>query len=143
MGRFPADGVAVAADVMGVMTGDASESVAVPAVADFLSAAAVSEDGDGSGDGVMTLAAFDGPEAAGVEDIGVARDWPAPNGATAVVDDDGVTETGSVPPPMAITPPHTEHRARTPVAGTLAGSTRNTDLQSGQDTVITLPLHCE
>ena len=143
MGRFPADGVAVAADDMGVMAGDASVSVAVLAVADFPAAAAVSEDGDGSADGVMTPAAFDRPEAEGAEDIGVARDWPAPNGATAAADDDGVTETGSVPPPMAITPPHTEHRARTPVAGTFAGSTRNTDLQSGQDTVITLPLHCE
>lgn len=48
----------------------------------------------------------------------------------------GVTETGSVPAEIVITPPHTEHRARTPVAGTLAGSTRKTERQSGQETVM-------
>ena len=36
--------------------------------------------------------------------------------------------------PIAITPPHTEHRARTPASGILAGSTRNTELHSGQVT---------
>lgn len=50
--------------------------------------------------------------------------------------DAGVTMTGSVPPLIAMIPPHTEQRARTPLAGTLAGSTRKTDRQSGQDTVI-------
>ena len=47
-----------------------------------------------------------------------------------------VTITGNVPPAMAITAPHTEQRARTPLAGTFAGSTRNTERQSGQATVI-------
>lgn len=50
--------------------------------------------------------------------------------------DAGVTITGNVPPLIAIIPPHTEQRARTPLAGTFAGSTRKTDRQSGQDTVI-------
>lgn len=50
--------------------------------------------------------------------------------------DAGVTITGNVPPLIAMIPPHTEQRARTPLAGTLAGSTRKTDRQSGQDTVI-------
>jgi hypothetical protein len=36
--------------------------------------------------------------------------------------------------PIAITPPHTEHRARTPASGILAGSTRKTELHSGQVT---------
>jgi hypothetical protein len=36
--------------------------------------------------------------------------------------------------PMAITPPHTEQRARTPASGIFAGSTRNTELHSGQVT---------
>jgi hypothetical protein len=43
-----------------------------------------------------------------------------------------------VPPDTTMMPPQTEQRARTPVAGTLAGSTRNTDRQSGQETVIAL-----
>ena len=34
-------------------------------------------------------------------------------------------------------PPHTEHRARTPGPGTLAGSTRNTDWHSGHETFMT------
>jgi len=33
---------------------------------------------------------------------------------------------------MGMTPPQTEHRARTPVTGTRAGSTRNTERHSGQ-----------
>jgi len=36
--------------------------------------------------------------------------------------------------PIAITPPHTEQRARTPARGIFAGSTRNTELHSGQVT---------
>jgi len=36
--------------------------------------------------------------------------------------------------PIAITPPHTEQRARTPASGILAGSTRKTELHSGQVT---------
>jgi hypothetical protein len=36
--------------------------------------------------------------------------------------------------PIAITPPHTEQRARTPASGIFAGSTRNTELHSGQVT---------
>ena len=39
----------------------------------------------------------------------------------------------------AMTPPHTEQRARTPPIGTLAGSTRNTDRQSGQVTFTAPP----
>src|SRR5450759_414205 len=37
---------------------------------------------------------------------------------------------------MEMTPLHTEHRARTPEGGTLAGSTRNMERQSGQLTFI-------
>ncbi len=40
--------------------------------------------------------------------------------------------------PIAITPPHTEHRARTPASGILAGSTRKTELHSGQVTFMRL-----
>ncbi len=36
--------------------------------------------------------------------------------------------------PMGMTPPHTEHRARVPLRGTRAGSTRKTDRHSGQTT---------
>ncbi len=38
------------------------------------------------------------------------------------------------PAPTMMTPPHTEHRARTPPDGTFAGSTRNTELHSGHET---------
>ncbi|HEY3133343.1 MAG TPA: hypothetical protein VGJ47_01830 [Gemmatimonadaceae bacterium] len=37
---------------------------------------------------------------------------------------------------IVITPLHTEHRARTPEGGTLAGSTRKMERQSGQLTFI-------
>lgn len=47
-----------------------------------------------------------------------------------------VTMTGNVPPLIAITPPHTEQRARTPLAGTFDGSILKIDRQSGQATVI-------
>ena len=40
----------------------------------------------------------------------------------------------SVPAAITITPPHTEHRARTLAAGILAGSTRNTERHSEQVT---------
>ena len=74
---------------------------------------------------------------AGARDCtGVAPRWKLDD---TIPDDDGVTATGKVPAAMAITPPHTEHRARTPVAGTLPGSTRNTEWQSGQETVMCQP----
>jgi hypothetical protein len=59
----------------------------------------------------------------------------AANEDSAAFDDAGVTAIGSVPPAITITPPQTAHRARTPVAGTFAGSTRNTERQSEHDTV--------
>ena len=49
-----------------------------------------------------------------------AKSIPAPDGGETV-----------------ITPPHTEHRARTPASGILAGSTRKTELHSGQVTFTT------
>jgi hypothetical protein len=42
--------------------------------------------------------------------------------------------------PMAMTPPHTEQRARTPASGIFPGSTRNTDPHSGHATFIAQPL---
>jgi hypothetical protein len=68
---------------------------------------------------------------------GVARDTPPLKAGPPELPPKGVTATGSVPPAIAMTPPHTEHRARTPVAGTLAGSTRKTDRHSGHETVMT------
>jgi hypothetical protein len=59
------------------------------------------------------------------------RAGPAPTAANS--------SRASVPAPMVITPPHTEHRARTLVPGTLAGSTRNTERHSGQATFMTSP----
>src|SRR5437762_2936647 len=44
------------------------------------------------------------------------------------------------PAEIEITPPHTEQRARTMVEGTLAGSTRNTERHSGQETFTCPPL---
>ncbi len=104
--------------------------------------AAVGADGGGAGGtdgGPETL----GGEVAAVAPVapvapvnGAAGAPPVPYTGTALLEATGVTNTGSVPPAIAITPPHTEHRARTPVAGTFAGSTRNTDRHSGHATVI-------
>lgn len=44
------------------------------------------------------------------------------------------------PAVTVMTPPHTEQRARTVVAGTLAGSTRKTERHSGQETFTCPPL---
>jgi hypothetical protein len=52
---------------------------------------------------------------------------PLAGSVTEGIDPDWVT---------LITPPQTEHRARMPLAGTLLGSTRNTDRHSGQLTFI-------
>mgnify|MGYP001555770969 CR=1 FL=1 len=49
--------------------------------------------------------------------------------------DDAVKSSSMRPrSPIAITPPHTEQRARTPASGIFAGSTRKTELHSGQVT---------
>jgi hypothetical protein len=42
--------------------------------------------------------------------------------------------------PTVMTPPQTEQRARTPSGGTLDGSTRKTDLHSGQETFTSPPV---
>jgi hypothetical protein len=88
-----------------------------------------------------------GPPAAiaPAENAGVAEDVTE-DGAAAPKPDVAIAETGvragvrsaPVPPDTTMIPPHTEQRARTPVAGTLAGSTRNTERQSGQLTVIAM-----
>jgi hypothetical protein len=44
-----------------------------------------------------------------------------------------------LPAPIVMTPPHTEHRARSPIAGIFAGSTRNTDRHSGHETFTSPP----
>jgi len=58
----------------------------------------------------------------------------------------GDAATGVVTPlgaGMVITPLQTEHRARTPLGGTLAGSTRKIERQSGQLTFIHFLRSCE
>lgn len=65
----------------------------------------------------------DTPGATPAGDIGVAARFGDADGA-ALAD----------PPGTAITPPHTEQRARTPSAGTFAGSIRKTDRHSPQVT---------
>jgi hypothetical protein len=59
-------------------------------------------------------------------------------GARAAGDTDVVVGANSssigAPAPTMMTPPQTEHRARTPPDGTFAGSTRNTELHSGHET---------
>lgn len=75
-----------------------------------------------------------GPGARGVAERAGVRERPPVD-----IADTGVragVRRAPVPPETTIIPPHTEHRALTPVAGTLAGSTRKTERQSGQDTVI-------
>ena len=62
----------------------------------------------------------------------------APGAANDVVNVDSMDGPNSssieLPAPRMMTPPQTEQRARTPVAGILVGSTRNTERHSGQET---------
>jgi hypothetical protein len=73
----------------------------------------------GSGTGAIGRTAVGGSEGRGAEAGGAAI---APVGAA-----------------MEITPPQTEHRARTPTVGTFDGSTRNTDRHSGHETFTAAP----
>jgi len=75
----------------------------------------------------------------GVGALRVVDPAAEPKPCCTTPDDAGVTEMGNVPAEIEITPPHTEQRARTPVAGTLPGSTRNTERHSGQETVMRSP----
>ena len=53
---------------------------------------------------------------------------PAPMAANPA----GTIGVAAAASPIAITPPHTEQRARTPPSGILAGSTRKIEPHSGQ-----------
>jgi hypothetical protein len=78
-----------------------------------------------------------GIETGGRGDSGAATDGRCRAGVCedCVAGDDAVKSSSMRPrSPMAITPPHTEQRARTPASGILAGSTRKTELHSGQVT---------
>jgi hypothetical protein len=78
-----------------------------------------------------------GIETGGRGDSGAAIDgrWRAGVCADCGAGDEAVKSSSMRPrSPMAITPPHTEQRARTPASGILAGSTRKTELHSGQVT---------
>lgn len=143
------------ANPLGTATGGASAAMSAPARgADGTDAP---NDGNvGEGDAGIAAAGTAGVTGAleaerigaslpsvGVPAIGVGEAPAAANGRAGVnldaftaPSEDGVTEMGSVPPEMEITPPQTEQRARTPVAGTFAGSTRKTERHSGQETVI-------
>ena len=59
---------------------------------------------------------------------GAAAGAPAPIAANPA----GTIGIAAAASPIAITPPHTEHRARTPPSGILAGSTRKIEPHSGQ-----------
>ena len=71
-------------------------------------------------------------------------------GATGAAGVRGIADTTAIaggpnsssielPAPRMITPPHTEQRARRPVAGIFVGSTRNTERHSGQETFTSPP----
>jgi hypothetical protein len=66
---------------------------------------------------------------AGADDAGAVSERPIGENSSSI----------ELPTPTVMTPPHTEQRARMPAAGTLAGSTRNTDLHSGQETFTSPP----
>jgi hypothetical protein len=110
------DGMLVSADVRGCCCAGAPACDANPAC---IGCGGVGiETGGRGGSGAETDARWRG---------GVCADCGA--GADAV-------KSSSMRPrsPIAITPPHTEHRARTPASGIFAGSTRKTELHSGQVT---------
>lgn len=129
------DGVRARTPAIGKVTGTAA---GVSGRAGVLAGAGVGDDAGASEGGAAGRRAGVPVPPATLVATGVARDTPPANDGTAVAPM-GVTETGRVPPAMPMTPPHTEQRARTPVAGTLAGSTRNTERHSGHETVITRP----
>ena len=85
--------------------------------------------------------AADAAANAGATSRGGAADAAANAGAD--VDDAVATPANSarasMPPAIVITPPHTEHRARTRADGTFDGSTRKIDRHSGQETFMTSP----
>ena len=89
--------------------------------------------------GVGMVGGANGEPIAGVAVGGVATmvgaTWAAATD-TAAVNVAGGPNSSSLarPAPRMTTPPHTEQRARTPVAGILVGSTRNTERHSGQET---------
>lgn len=129
-GTTSRDGTALNGTGAGVAIGAAAEG-AVAAGIGGGDGGAGGTDAAVGGDAGMAIA---GLVPAGVYGrCGVGRDG---RGAATAPSEAGVTEIGSEPPAIAMTPPHTEQRARTPVAGTFAGSTRKTDRQSGQETVI-------
>jgi hypothetical protein len=84
----------------------------------------------GSGTAAIGVMGVGGIETRGVAHTGLAAD------ATCAADAPGATAAGAA---MAMTPPQTEQRARTPTVGTLDGSTRNTDRHSGHETFTTPP----
>jgi hypothetical protein len=67
----------------------------------------------------------------------------ATTGVGGMAGAEGVAARAGAPPAataaIVITPPHTEHRARTPPVGTFDGSTRNTDRHSGHVTFTAPP----
>ncbi len=150
-------GVAVA-NVVSAVDGITGVSDALDEGADDIGrAGAPTGDGSGEGGSGAKEAAGEGAANTGSAARGVTfgdhatGDAPGVTAADAPVAADtppgdtiGPAETGvrsgvrcaPVPPATAIMPPHTEQRARTPVAGTFPGSTRNTERQSGQVTVI-------
>ncbi len=91
----------------------------------------------GSGTAAIGVMGVGGIETRGLVHTGL------PAGATCATDATGATgatgATAAIGAAMAMMPPHTEQRARTPTVGTLDGSTRNTDRHSGHETFTTPP----
>ena len=76
-----------------------------------------------------------GADSVGIDALGVGVRG-AGAGMLDVVDGDANSDRASAPAAMVITPPHTEQRARTLADASFAGSTRNTERHSGQETFI-------
>jgi hypothetical protein len=105
--------------------------------------------GAACGTGLATNGAGAGVTGGGATGTGAGATGAAV-GATAAVAATGAGALATAPPkssaidsagPTSMTLEHTEHRARIPVAGTFAGSTRNTVRQLPQVTFTILLLH--
>lgn len=122
---------------VGVGVGDESENGALHGRGVVRSVDGGTADTGATGDGAEGIAEGEcGNGAEGADEIAAELSGGVANADCTTPADALVTITGNVPPEIAMTPPHTEQRARTPLAGTFAGSTRNTERQSGHATVI-------
>ncbi len=118
---------------MGVAGRDVGVGNGIAAVGD--AGVAIAGRGGGVGVGASRGAVGEVDAGAGVgTELGARLGGGAPSDSGVAAGVGANSSSIGAPAPTMMTPPHTEHRARTPPDGTFAGSTRNTELHSGHET---------